>query len=104
MIRSRIPIFAASFLSILIGVFNIFLYFYDVIPGQIPTGAPFYLRTGVVFILGIPMLIQFLSRLSPDQRPKAVSVLSLIVVLAISIILMMLLLPSMTKTIGSWGE
>ncbi len=104
MVRSTTLVYVVSLTSVLIGILNVFLYFYEVIPGQIPTGSPFYLRMGVILIVGVPMLVQLMSRLPPSQRPKAVSVLSLIVVLAISIIVMMLLLPSMYKTIGSWGE
>ena len=102
MIRSKILVYGISLLSAIGGILNILLYFYNLVPEQIPTGSPFYLRMGLIFLVGVPMVIQLLVRIPPAERPRAVNVLSLIAVLVFAIFLMSLLLPMMTKTIGAW--
>ncbi len=103
MVNSAIMTRILTITSIIAGVFNLVLYFYNVIPGQIPAGAPFYLRMGIVFIVGVPFLIQMAERVPTPQRPKVASILALIAVLAMSVVVMMLLLPSMM--VGwSWGD
>lgn len=104
MIRPTLVVFGLSVASIAIGILNVLLYFYDLLPGQVPTGSPFYLRMAIIFVVGVPLVVQLVSRMSPALRPRAIEVISLIAVLVFAIFLMSLLLPSMTKTIGSWGE
>ena len=102
MIRSKILVYGISLLSAIGGILNILLYFYNLVPEQIPTGSPFYLRMGIIFLVGVPMVVQFLSRMSPAQRPKVINALSLVAVLVFAIFLMSLLLPLMTKTLETW--
>jgi cytochrome c biogenesis factor len=103
LIRPTYLVFVLSVVSVVVGVLNVLLFFYDLIPGQIPVGSPFYLRMAIVFVVGVPMVVQLVSHISPAQRPRAINVISLIAVLVFAIFLMSLLLPSMTRTIGTWG-
>jgi hypothetical protein len=103
LIRPTFLVFGLSVVSIFVGVLNVLLYFYDLIPGQIPIGSPFYLRMAIMFVIGVPMVVQLMSHISPAQRPSVINAISLIAVLVFAIFLMSLLLPSMYRTIGTWG-
>ncbi len=102
MTNSKILVRALSITSVVIGVVNLALYFYNLIPGQVPTSAPFYLRMGIIFIVGIPILIQVIPR-RVTPSPRVASYLALVGVLAVALVVMMLLLPS-TLVGSSWGN
>ena len=97
----RTLVLALTIASVIIGLFHLVLYFYNLIPGQIPTGAPFYLRMGIIFILGVPMILQLPWHLV-RPTPKIINYLALAAVLGIAILAMILLLPSMMVG-SSWG-
>jgi len=101
MVNRRTFILVLTIASVIVGLFHLVLYFYNLIPGQIPTSAPFYLRMGLIFILGVPMILQVPGRVARPS-PRIVNYFALLAVLAIAIIAMILLLPSMMVG-SSWG-
>jgi hypothetical protein len=104
LVRGRTIVYSLSSFAVIAGLFHIFLYFYDLIPGQPTKGFLFFLRMGTVLMVGIPVILtQVLINTPQPQRERRANIMALAVVLIVGIILSMLLLPQMYVGV-SWGD
>lgn len=103
MVGARTIVYGLSSLAVIAGLFNVSLYFFDLLPGQPTKGIVFFLRIGATFMVGIPViLVQLLINTPQPQRVRRAEIIGLMFVLIVGVILSMLLLPQMLAG-NSWG-
>ncbi len=96
LVQARTIVYTLSSLAILAGLFDISLYFFDLIPRQPTKGILFFLRIGATLMVGIPVILtQVLIKTPQPQRARRAEIIGLIIVLAVGLVLSMLLLPQM---------